>query len=495
MKPTTGSTVLAEVRGLVVERGVGERPVLDGVDLTLRTGEVLALVGRSGSGKTTLALSLLGRVREGLTLRSGSVRVAGFDPFTPAGRSRVRGRLVGFLGQDPASALNPARRLGSTLREAAALVVPSGRRVPDRAERERRIRAALNEVELPTDPAFLRRYPHQVSGGQAQRLALAVATIGDPRLLVLDEPTSGLDPGLAEDLTARLSERHRQAGGAMLLVSHDRQLIEALADRVLRTEEGRLEPRRRSDTMPRPTPRLASPPEPAGPPLLELDGLRATHGRRVAVEGVSLTVRAGGCTALVGPSGAGKSTVARCLLGLHPSWSGELRLAGAPVPADFRRRTRAQRRALQLVAQDSVAALNPRESVRRALLRPLAEGGNGVLEEEAVRLLERVGLSPVLLGRLPHELSGGERQRVSLARALAASPRVLVCDEVTSALDTETRDSVLELLTELRHTAGLGMVLITHDPEVRAAADRVVTLTEGRVITGEQAATTGGGPR
>ncbi|RMI46677.1 ABC transporter ATP-binding protein [Streptomyces triticirhizae] len=491
--PTT-ATALAEVDDLVVTRRTDGEPVLDGVSLTLRAGEVLAMVGRSGSGKTTLALSLLGRVREGLTPRSGTVRVAGLDPFTSEGRSRVRRRLVGFLGQDPASALNPARRLGSTLHEAAALTAPRGRGAAGRAERERRVRAALTEMDLPTDPGFLRRYPHQVSGGQAQRVALAVATIGEPRLLVLDEPTSGLDPSLAEDLAARLSARHRRAGGAMLLVSHDRLLTETLADRTLGIEGGRLGPPRRPAPSRRPPPRRRAEPASSGAPLLELAHLRATHGRHVAVEGVSLTVAAGGCTALVGPSGAGKSTVARCLLGLHGSWSGELRLAGSALPTDFRRRTGEQRRALQLVAQDSVGALNPRESVRGALLRPLAASGNGS-EEEAARLLERVGLSPALLGRLPHDLSGGERQRVNLARALAARPRVLLCDEVTSALDGETRDAVLELLRELRHAQGLGVLLITHDWEVRATADQVVTLVDGRMVDAEREAAEDGASR
>ncbi|MFB4197825.1 ABC transporter ATP-binding protein, partial [Streptomyces carpaticus] len=396
-----------------------------------------------------------------------------------------------FLGQDPAASLNPGRRLGGLLREAARRsrhAAPGGPGTRERIER------ALAEVDLPTDRAFLRRYPHEISGGQAQRTALVIATIGDPDLLVLDEPTSGLDRRLADELCALLGARRRAGSGAMLLVSHDRELIGALADRTLRVADGRLLPPGEDTAAPGPAPRAPArpatpvpPPAPSGtrPPALELTGLRAGHGRRITVAGVSLTVAPGGCTALAGASGAGKSTVAHCLVGLHPARAGRLTLEGREVPLDLRRRSPRDRRALQLVAQDSVDALNPREPVRRTLLRPLT-GLRGMAPEEAASrvhtLLERVCLPPRLLDRLPHQLSGGERQRVNLARALAAGPRVLVCDEVTSALDTATRDAILGLLAELRCTEGLAVVLISHDARVRATADRVVELDAGAPV-------------
>ncbi|QKV71488.1 ABC transporter ATP-binding protein [Streptomyces harbinensis] len=519
MREPPAPAAVAAIDRLVVGPAAGGPPVLDGAGLRLHTGETLALYGRSGSGKTTLALSLLGHLRPGLALRSGTVRVGGIDPFTTAGRSRVRTGVVSFLGQDPAAALNPGRRLGGLLREAARRSRPAAPGGPGTRER---IERALAEVDLPTDRAFLRRYPHEISGGQAQRAALVIATLCDPVLLVLDEPTSGLDRRLADELCALLGARRRAGSGAMLLVSHDRELIGALADRTLRVADGRLLPPGEDTAAPRPAPRPparpaalvlpSAPPGPSGsrppappappgpsgsrPPVLELTGLRAGHGRRITVAGVSLTVAPGGCTALAGASGAGKSTVAHCLVGLHPALAGRLTLEGREVPLDLRRRSPRDRRALQLVAQDSVDALNPREPVRRTLLRPLT-GLRGMAPEEAASrvhtLLEQVCLPARLLDRLPHQLSGGERQRVNLARALAAGPRVLVCDEVTSALDTATRDAILDLLAELRRTEGLSVVLISHDARVRAAADRVVVLDAGRPVPSGDAPAPGGG--
>ncbi|WP_259453903.1 ABC transporter ATP-binding protein [Streptomyces ginkgonis] len=511
MREPPAPAAVAAIDRLVVGPAAGGPPVLDGPSLRLHTGETLALYGRSGSGKTTLALSLLGHLRPGLALRSGTVRVGGIDPFTTAGRSRVRTGVVSFLGQDPAAALNPGRRLGGLLREAARRSRPAAPGGPGTRER---IERALAEVDLPTDRAFLRRYPHEISGGQAQRAALVIATLRDPVLLVLDEPTSGLDRRLADELCALLGARRGAGSGAMLLVSHDRELIGALADRTLRVADGRLLPPGEDTAAPgpalRPPARPATPVPPSAPPapsapsgpsgtrppVLELTGLRAGHGRRITVAGVSLTVAPGGCTALAGASGAGKSTVAHCLVGLHPALAGRLTLEGREVPLDLRRRSPRDRRALQLVAQDSVDALNPREPVRRTLLRPLT-GLRGMAPEEAASrvhtLLEQVCLPARLLDRLPHQLSGGERQRVNLARALAAGPRVLVCDEVTSALDTATRDAILDLLAELRRTEGLSVVLISHDARVRAAADRVVVLDAGRPVPSGDAPAPGGG--
>ncbi|MBZ6080391.1 ATP-binding cassette domain-containing protein [Streptomyces olivaceus] len=533
-----GADPFVEVAGLTLGPVAGGPPVLDDAALKVRLGQVVGVLGRSGSGKSSLAHSLLGHVRPGLEVRGGTVRVAGLDPFERAGARRLRGRVVSFLGQDPASSLNPALRIGTQLAEAVRLRTSVRRADEVRA----RVEELLLSVRLPADRAFRRRLPRQLSGGQAQRVALALALAGTPSLLVLDEPTSSLDTVLAAGMRTLLGEVLADGDRSALLVSHDPAWLASVADDVILLDAGRVAgggvpTERAPGPAPAPGPGLApalprgvasaarelsaevaasggepsvevagsggeSPArrasvrvEPPGgePPArgpgvraepsageLAVRGLDAAHGRVRVLRDVSLTVRAGCCTAVVGPSGSGKTTLARCLAGLHRparggvEWrehgDGAQDAGGAPV---------------QLVAQDARGALNPRESVRTALLRPLTGVGRRPARDaghEAVRLLGLVGLDTGVLARRPGELSGGQRQRVALARTLAARPRVLVCDEITSALDRETAGEILALLGSLRRTLGLTVVMVTHDLAAAARhAERVVVLDAGRV--------------
>ncbi|MGW6223402.1 ABC transporter ATP-binding protein [Streptomyces olivaceus] len=533
-----GADPFVEVAGLTLGPVAGGPPVLDDAALKVRLGQVVGVLGRSGSGKSSLAHSLLGHVRPGLEVRGGTVRVAGLDPFERAGARRLRGRVVSFLGQDPASSLNPALRIGTQLAEAVRLRTSARRADEVRA----RVEELLLSVRLPADRAFRRRLPRQLSGGQAQRVALALALAGTPSLLVLDEPTSSLDTVLAAGMRTLLGEVLADGDRSALLVSHDPAWLASVADDVILLDAGRVAgggvpTERAPGPAPAPGPGLApalprgvasaarelsaevaasggepsvevagsggeSPArrasvrvEPPGgePPArgpgvraepsageLTVRGLDAAHGRVRVLRDVSLTVRAGCCTAVVGPSGSGKTTLARCLAGLHRparggvEWrehgDGAQDAGGAPV---------------QLVAQDARGALNPRESVRTALLRPLTGVGRRPARDaghEAVRLLGLVGLDTGVLARRPGELSGGQRQRVALARTLAARPRVLVCDEITSALDRETAGEILALLGSLRRTLGLTVVMVTHDLAAAARhAERVVVLDAGRV--------------
>jgi peptide/nickel transport system ATP-binding protein len=482
---------LAEIDGLVIGPVSGGPPTVDGVCLRIASGQVVAMMGRSGSGKSTTALTLLGHVRPGLFRRAGAVRVAGCDPFTPAGAAAVRTRHVAYLPQDAAATLNPARRLDRQLSEAIALV---SRRAGQRAGTT--VAHLLETVQLPADGEFLRRYPHQISGGQAQRVAFAIALAADPDLLVLDEPTAGLDPVLARGVRNLISSLtgHR----ATLLISHDPNLVRAVSDEVVVLEQGRSAlagaPGR---VLAAPTPVPEPEPGPADP-VLAVRRLSARHSRRAALVEVDLAVPPGGCLAVVGPSGAGKSTLARCLIGLHP-YQGAVSLDGTPLPVATRRRSPAQRRDLQLVAQDSAGALNPRETVAQALLRPLRQlRGLDPIQARAAadELLDRVHLPTGVADRRPGALSGGERQRVNLARALACRPRVLICDEVTSALDVQTAGTVLALLAELRRDLGLAVLLITHDlATVAGSTDQIVVLDSGRVVESGQTSAVLGSPR
>lgn len=477
---------LAEISGLTVGPVAGGPPVLHDACLSVPRGRVLGVVGRSGSGKSSLAHGLLGHVRPGLEVRAGAVRVAGLDPFERAGARRLRGRVVSFLGQDPASSLNPALRIGTQIAEAV--------RLRSSAKRADDVRARAGElllsVRLPADRAFRRRLPRQLSGGQAQRVALALALAGTPSLLVLDEPTSGLDTVLADGMRALLADVLSDGDRAALLVSHDPAWIASVADDVIRLEEGRIlaagPPR---TPMPVPPPagsptgglRSENPPSAAAAAVagLSVRGLHAAHGRDAVLHDVCLTVPAGSCTAVVGPSGSGKTTLARCLAGLHPPARGsvEWRADGAEPGRGS---------PVQLVAQDARGALNPRETVGAALTRPLKRVRRRSAQDashEALRLLGLVGLDEEVLPRRPGELSGGQRQRVALARTLAARPRVLVCDEITSALDPETASGVLDLLDSLRRTLGLTVVMVTHDLAAAARrAEQVVVLDAGRVV-------------
>ncbi|WP_109032431.1 ABC transporter ATP-binding protein [Streptomyces rubrogriseus] len=502
-----GADPPAEISGLSLGPVQGGPPVLHDARLTVARGQVLGVVGRSGSGKSSLAYSLLGHVRPGLEVRSGTVRVAGLDPFDRADARRLRGRVVSFLGQDPASALNPALRIGTQIGEAVRLRSPARRAHEVRA----RVEELLLSVRLPADRAFRRRLPSQVSGGQAQRVALAVALAGRPALLVLDEPTSGLDTVLADRMRGLLAEVLSGGDRAALLVSHDPAWIASVAHEVVRLEGGRIAgagkpgapvpaprsstgfptaggpgpggapstgPREAPSTGPREAPCTGSrgAPRTGSGGELSVRGLDAAHGRVSVLHGISLTVPAGSCTAVVGPSGSGKTTLARCLAGLHRPARGSVEWRedgpegghGAPV---------------QLVAQDARGALNPRESVRAALMRPLRRRHCAAdAAREAVRLLGLVSLDADVLARRPGELSGGQRQRVALARTLAAQPRVLVCDEITSALDRETASGILALLGSLRRTLGVTVVMVTHDLTAAAHhAERVVVLDAGRV--------------
>ncbi|MFD6191643.1 ABC transporter ATP-binding protein [Streptomyces sp. NPDC060275] len=487
----SGADPLVEISGLTLGPAQGGAPVLHDACLTMPRGQVLGVVGRSGSGKSSLAYSLLGHVRPGLEVRSGTVRVADLDPFDRADARRLRGRVVSFLGQDPASSLNPALRIGTQIADAVRLRSPARRAHEVRAQVEK----LLLSVRLPADRAFRRRLPRQVSGGQAQRVALALALAGAPALLVLDEPTSGLDTVLADRMRGLLAEVLSDGERAALLVSHDPAWIASVAHEVVRLEGGRIAGAGKPDA-PVPAPRSSASsanggvPGPGGVPrtgsrgvprtgsggALSVRGLDAAHGRVPVLHDISLTVPAGSCTAVVGPSGSGKTTLARCLAGLHRPARGSVEWRedgaegghGAPV---------------QLVAQDARGALNPRESVRAALMRPLGRHHSAAdAAREAARLLGLVSLDADVLARRPGELSGGQRQRVALARTLAAQPRVLVCDEITSALDRETASGVLALLDSLRRTLGVTVVMVTHDLTAAAHhAERVVVLDAGRV--------------
>ncbi|MFI9362723.1 ATP-binding cassette domain-containing protein [Kitasatospora sp. NPDC053057] len=495
-----GSPVL-RLRGLTVRAHGpdGPRTVVAAVDLDLAPGRILALVGPSGSGKTTVALAALGELRPGLSLLGGEVHLAGRSVLGLSERAlrRLRSRHAGYVPQDPRTSLAPTMRVGDHIGEFLR-----ARSVP-RQQRPERIRAALRMVRLPCDDGFLRRLPHQLSGGQRQRVALAAALAHRPDLLVLDEPTSALDPVTATALLADIRRLREDGGPAVLLVAHDLAQVASVADEVAVLDAGRLvEHGPVAELLARPVspaarrlvdaargtglpgPRESA--DLAGPTALAVQGLEARRDGHRVLAAIDLSVEPGGCLSVVGPSGGGKTTLLRCLTGLHSDWSGTLRLADQDVAHGLRGRSREQLRRLQLVPQDPHSSLNPRHTVGRIIARPLSrirpELDPKGLRREVERLLERVGLASEHAGRRPAQLSGGQRQRVAVARALASDPAVLLCDEVTSALDAPTAHTVISLLAELRRDLGVALIVVTHDLSVPARlGGRLAVLADGRI--------------
>ena len=485
-------SAVLRAEGLTVELP-GGRAAVDDVSIAVESGEILGLVGESGSGKTTLALALLGYARPGCRIVAGSVEVAGtrLTGLTETEARSHRGRVVSYVPQDPAAALNPSLRVGDAVRDVAEEHGGGTGRG--------RVLQAFERVHLPGDWTFARRYPHELSGGQQQRVTIATALVCEPTAIVMDEPTTGLDVVTQARILEEVERLRSERGIAVVYVSHDLAVVASIADRVAVMYEGSIvEEGDATEVISRPqhayTQRLvASIPRlverrrdgEAGSAILSVEGLHASHGRVPVVDDVSFELTRGACLAIVGESGSGKTTIARCVAGLHAPSTGAIRLDSEPLAARARSRTRLQRRRLQIVFQNPYDSLNPRRRIRDEIARP-ARVLRGIsaadAEVEVTRLLERVRLPGRLGDGFPGELSGGERQRVAIARALAAGPELLVCDEITSALDVSVQASVLEVLQELRAELGLSLLFISHDlAVVGMVADDVLVLESGRV--------------
>lgn len=447
---------MIEVRNLTVE--AAGAILLAEVGLRIDPGGVVVLTGPSGSGKSTLARALLGAVPPGIVVR-GTIMVKGLEPLRLRGAAlrRYRSRVVGYVDQDPATTLNPYQRVGTILSELEA--------TPGLGNE---LAAALG---LPGDPELLRRRVGALSGGQRRRVALARHAAARPDVLILDEPTAGLDRAARGALVDLLHELHRQHRGTLLVVSHEPELLAALApDRVL-TIVG-------SSVVAGGPPPATAPARPrtgcSFPPLLRVSGLAVAYadGPPVCTD-LDIEVGRGEGVGLLGPSGIGKTSIARAVLGLLEPTAGTVLLDDEPYPATVARRSGRQRRTLGFVTQDPAAALNPRTPVGRVLARAIARARPSWAGEradgEARLLAAEVGLAEHLLSRRPGQLSGGQRQRVCIARALALAPSVLICDEVTTALDASTEDRILTLLTRIRDERGLGLLTITHDERVADA--------------------------
>lgn len=536
---TSGGNVL-EIDDLCIETTTG-RQIIQHVNLDLRPAEMLALVGESGSGKTTVGLTALGRIRPGLVHTGGTVTLypsnsvdsAEMTGLDDRAARRLRGSRVSYIPQDPALSLNPSMRVGDQIRE----VLDIHGFGANREEREERVRGVLREVGLPDDDAYQRRWPHQLSGGQQQRIGIAMAFAMYPDLLVLDEPTTGLDvstQALVLDTIRDMTVKNNVAG---LYITHDLAVVDEIADRVAVMLRGELveegttsevlrDPKHRyTKTLLAAVPDLAgrnrisrfeetkqkvaeagtaelslltlrreagAPPTEAiptfaaGEPVLEVRDVSVAYGAKRVLDGIDLTLRTAECTMLLGESGSGKTTLSRSIAGLIDRWTGEIGYRGQSLAPSTRKRTVQQRQEVQYIFQSPFSSLNPRRTLGESLGVPLEmTGGLSAAErrERVEEALDAVRLGRRFIDRRPGDLSGGERQRAAIARALVNTPKVLICDEITSALDVSVQASIIDLLTRLREERGLSMLFVTHNIALaRHVAKRIAVLNQGVIV-------------
>ena len=494
------SELLLEMRDLVIEADIdGDwKPIVNGLNMALHTGEIIGLIGESGAGKSTFGLAAMGYTKPGCRIVSGSIKLEGEELVgaAPARLREIRGNSVSYVAQSAAAAFNPAHRLIEQFVEAP---VQHGKmRSEEAAVRGRDL---YRQLDLPDPDRIGNRFPHQVSGGQLQRAMTAMAMGCDPRVIVFDEPTTALDVTTQIEVLSTIKEAVRARGVAAIYITHDLAVVAQLADRIMVLRYGDLVEEGNARDL------LENPQQDYTRRLLAVRSLREEKGTSekddtvLAVSGVSaryprseeevlvdisIRVQKGKTVAVVGESGSGKSTLARVITGLLPPFAGDVRFRGEIMSPALANRGREQLRSIQMIYQMPDVALNPRQKISEIIGRPLEFylGLKGKEKSATInRLLEQIELPRDYADRYPAQLSGGEKQRVCIARALAAEPDLIICDEVTSALDQLVAEGILELLQNLQNQLGVSYLFITHDlATVKAIADSIVVMYRGRVV-------------
>jgi peptide/nickel transport system ATP-binding protein len=492
---------LLKIRDLKIEGRSDEtwNSIVNGIDLDLKKGEVLGLIGESGAGKSTVGLAAMGFTRDGCRISSGSVEFDGVDLVTASAAVKrgMLGKRIAYVAQSAAASFNPAHRLLDQHTEA-----PVQHRLQSRSESELDGMELYRRLRLPDPDNIGFRYPHQVSGGQLQRAMTAMAMSCRPDLIIFDEPTTALDVTTQIEVLAAIRDIVDQFDTAAIYITHDLAVVAQMADRIkvlLRGDEVE-----EADTRSM----LSDPKEdytkslwairsfqrPSKPgvlkgatPILAMKNVSASYGKSPVLFGVDFDIHAGRTLAVVGESGSGKSTAARCITGLLSPSQGHIEFNGEALPLDYRKRSKDQLRQAQMIYQMADTALNPRSRIGDVIGRPVQfySGLTGTAKRKRVEeLLVQIEMEPSqYIDRLPGELSGGQKQRIGIARALAAEPQFIICDEVTSALDQLVAEGILKLLAQLQDDLGLSYMFITHDlATVRAISDEVVVMKDGRVV-------------
>ncbi len=494
---------LLDIRNLRIEATAyppGEEPrnmvIVNDVSVSLEKGKVLGLIGESGAGKSTIGLSAMAYGRGGVRITGGEVFLNGRDilKLSPRDLRRSRGREVTYVAQSAAAAFNPALRLMDQIVESA---MEHG--IASRKEAEARAVTLFERLGLPDPDEFGKRYPHQVSGGQLQRAMTAMALCPEPDLVIFDEPTTALDVTTQIDVLAAIKLAIRSTGVAAIYITHDLAVVAQVSDDIMVLRGGEtveygptsqiIETPHEDYTRALVSVRSIDHPEkpPTDVPLLRVENVTARYPNipTDVLNDVSMDLHPGQTLAVVGESGSGKSTLARVITGLLPLSDGAVTFDGRTLPPRLKDRTKDDLRELQMIYQMADTAMNPRQTVRTIVGRPLEFyfGLRGAERDRRVEdLLDQIEMGTGFADRYPAELSGGQKQRVCIARALAAKPRLIICDEVTSALDPLVADGILKLLMELQRKEDVAYLFITHDlATVKAISDSIAVMYQGRV--------------
>ena len=495
-KSTKKGDVLLSIKGLKIQGFSDEKwhDIINGIDLTLHAGEVLGLIGESGAGKSTLGLAAMGYTQPGCRITEGEIIFDGVDlaKLTDGEKRKFWGTRMTYVAQSAAAAFNPARRL---IVQTTASTIRAG--IKDQSSAYEDAQQLYDVLNLPDPENIGERYPHQVSGGQLQRVMTAMAMSPRPDLLVFDEPTTALDVTTQVEVLASMRSIVEEFNTAAIYITHDLAVVAQMADVIKVLRYG-------NEVEEAPTRQMLSAPQQeytkslwsvrsleksqqvVKDSVLSLKGINAGYGAAKVLNNVNIEVPKGSTVAVVGESGSGKSTTARVITGLLPQMSGSVQFNGEDLPPALANRSKDQKRRIQMIYQMADTAMNPRQTVREIIGRPLEFylGMRGSEKTQRITdLLEMIELDASFMQRLPGELSGGQKQRICIARALAAEPDFIICDEVTSALDQIVQEGILKLLLRLQQELGLTYLFITHDiSTVNAIADQVVVMNQGEVV-------------